>query len=142
MSDKKAPLKGNAKDQAKDAQARADMFVAAQKWSTIRLGSVEGAYVICVIALVIGAVEAVRALSGKQTDAEFILGILGGKSVSNAFGAVAGTGGLIWGHRERRMRKKVIEEKHQRIAELELLIHPDRTSAALSLGGDTLPEHR
>lgn len=126
----------------RDEHVRADMFATAQKWSTIRLGIVQVCQVAIALGLAYAAVEVAKALSGSTTHAEFILSFLGKEDTASPLGMVAGIGGILWGYLERRLRKQIIAEKHQRIQTLEQLVDPNRTSARLSTKGDTLREEQ
>jgi hypothetical protein len=82
----------------------------------------------------------VAELSGKKTTADVLFkGVLDMKA--NEYAAyIFGGGGVIYGLRERRLRRKTTERLSKRTASLEKRIDPNRTSSGLPSTGDTRRE--
>jgi len=83
---------------------------------------------------------AVVALAGKETLANIGLKLLANITFSQTL-AWTGTGGAaVWALSERRLRKKIIRQKADRIKQLEKHIDRDRSSSTLTADGSTRPE--
>jgi hypothetical protein len=82
----------------------------------------------------------VVALAGKHTLADIGLKLLANVTISQSVSWAATGGATIWAVSERRLRKKIIHQKAQRIQELEQHIDPDRSSSSLLPDGSTRPE--
>jgi hypothetical protein len=97
---------------------------------------------ICVIAWRLGL--AVEALAGKATLADFsvflIADLKANKVFSHIIMAALGLGGITYGARERRLRRKAIKQSGGRIAGLEKRLDPNRTSSGLMIDGRSRPE--
>ena|SRR5258706_15602274 len=82
-----------------------------------------------------------EALAGKITlaDVGIDFSILGAIKLNAALSwALTVSFGWMW-RKERRLRKKVIAEEHQKRARLERIIDPDRSSSMLEPHGDNPP---
>lgn len=88
------------------------------------------------------AFRAVEALAGQQTFANIVLDILGHVTVQIGFGWACGAGGVLYGWRQRKLRKDVVERLSGRIADLERQLDSRRSSSRLTPRGDTRPEDR
>ena len=80
----------------------------------------------------------VEALAGQQTAAD--IGLTGNLQISSAVAWLFGGGGVMYGLRQRKLRRDVIETNGTRVSELESAIDPHRSSSRLTRRGDTNPE--
>lgn len=79
-------------------------------------------------------------LAGKTTLADIVIQILmSGNAREWASYAVTG-GAILWGARERRLRKSTINHLSRRLIKTEEQLDPNRTSSHLTETGDTRPE--
>ena len=86
--------------------------------------------------------QAAVALSGENTSANIVIkGVLDMK-VSQYAAYLFGGGGIIYGIRERRLRRKTTERLSDRTKSLEQRIDPNRTSSGLQSSGDTRMEDK
>lgn len=79
-------------------------------------------------------------LAGKITDANIALKFLGSLEYSVGFAWAAGLGGAAYGMAQNRLRRRDVRRLHGRVAELETIIDPKRSTSTLSLDGDTNPK--
>jgi hypothetical protein len=86
--------------------------------------------------------HAIEALAGKQTDANILVKMLGVFEVSMALSWMAGGAGVIYGRSQAKQKKTTVERLHKRIAELESVMDPGRTSSKLTPRGETNKEDR
>ena len=84
----------------------------------------------------------ITALAGKSTSAEFLFDILAMKNISITFAWCIGIAGLLYGYRQRALRKNTIERIQHRNADLEKLIDVRRSSSKLTPRGDTRREDK
>ena len=82
----------------------------------------------------------IASLAGQNTLADIGINLLSNIKVSVALAGAAGVGGLIYGERQRKLRKNTVERLQGRIRELETEIDPNRSSSNLTHRGDTRPE--
>jgi hypothetical protein len=86
------------------------------------------------------AMRAVEALAGKSTNADIGISFFGTVEVSVTVAWIFGIGGIIYGARQRHLRKNTVERLAERNRTLELQIDPKRSTSGLTLRGDTRPE--
>jgi len=98
----------------------------------IRAGSV------CFVAYM--AKEAIVALAGQQTNARILVDFLASVSVNVAVAWGLAAGGVAYGYRERKLRKRAVHHLTGRKADLERKLDPGRSSSGLTKTGDTSPE--
>lgn len=79
-------------------------------------------------------------LAGKETNASVAWNFLNDFRVSTALPWLFGAGGVGYGYKERRLRKRTVGNTDGRIKKLEKSIDANRTSSNLTLSGDTNPE--
>jgi len=84
----------------------------------------------------------IEALAGKSTLADIGVNFLTDINISVALAWAAGLGGMVYGIKQRELRKDTIERLVGRIHELEGEVDPNRTSSNLTKRGDTRPEDR
>ncbi len=84
----------------------------------------------------------IEALAGKSTLADIGVNFLTDINVSVALAWAAGFGGMVYGIKQRELRKDTIERLVGRIKQLEDEVDPNRTSSNLTKRGDTRPEDR
>lgn len=84
----------------------------------------------------------IDALAGKRTFADIGVNFLTNIQISVALAWGAGAGGIIYGLRQRKLRKDTIERLVGRIQEFESDLDPSRTSSKLTTRGDTRPEDK
>ena len=97
---------------------------------------------ICAAAVAIAYLlgHAIESLSGKDTDANIIVSLLGKLEISVILSWVAGGAGVAYGRSQMKLRKTTVERLHARIKSLETEIDPARKSSKLTPRGDTNPE--
>jgi len=83
--------------------------------------------------------HAIESLSGKETDANIIVSLLGKIEISVVLSWVVGAAGVVYGRSQMKLRKATIERLHGRIKSLEEGIDPGRTTSKLTKSGDTNP---
>jgi hypothetical protein len=76
-------------------------------------------------------------LSGEQTSASIVFRAALDMRADQYIAYLLGGGGVIYGVRERRLRRKTTERLSERTASLEKRIDPHRTSSGLPSTGDT-----
>lgn len=81
--------------------------------------------------------KSVSALAGQATNANLMIELFGNSHVAVAIGWTFGIGGIIYGRRQRSLRKDVIERLSGRIAAYEKEIDIRRSSSRLTVRGDT-----
>jgi len=85
---------------------------------------------------------AVESLAGKTTAADIGLSLLADIKVSTLVAWSLGGGGILYGLKQRKLRKDTIERLSSRIQELERQLDSRRTSSRLTERGDTREEDR
>src|SRR6266567_6653131 len=80
--------------------------------------------------------SAVRFLAGRTTFADVGIKFLADFRISEAVAYVFGGGGLLYGLRNRKLRKDNVERMTRRIAQLEAQIDPRRSSSRLTSRGE------
>jgi hypothetical protein len=86
------------------------------------------------------AIGVAHELAGKETNANVVWNFLNDFRVSVFFGWGAGMAGVLYGLKERHLRKKTVERLAKRVAELESRHDRNRSSSQLTPRGDTNPE--
>lgn len=84
----------------------------------------------------------IASLAGQNTLADIGINFLSNIKVSGALAGATGVGGLIYGERQRKLRKNTIERLQGRIRELETEIDPNRSTSNLTHRGDTRPDDK
>lgn len=82
----------------------------------------------------------IGSLAGQQTTADIGVNILGDLKLSDVFGVIFGGSAIVYGWRQRVLRRDTVERLQGRIRELERRIDPHRSSSMLTERGDTRPE--
>ncbi len=85
---------------------------------------------------------AIDALAGQKTVADIGLNLLSDIKISTAAAWTLAGGGILYGRRQRKLKKDTIERLSSRIKDLERRIDPGRTSSQLTERGDTREEDR
>ena len=80
------------------------------------------------------------ALAGKYTFAQIGVSILGNMKISESISYVFGLSGVLYGLKERKLRRKNIQRMSPQIQALERQMHPNRSSSNLTTRGTTQPE--
>lgn len=83
--------------------------------------------------------KSIDSLAGQRTDANIGVVLLGSLKLSEVFAFLFGGGGVVYGWKERSLRKSTIERLQNRIKKLETSVDPNRTSSGLTPKGDTNP---
>lgn len=96
----------------------------------------------CLVLIVRYGYLSITALAGKSTSAEFLFNILAMKNISVTFAWCIGFAGLLYGYRQRGLRKYTIERLQHRNVDLEKLIDDRRSSSKLTPRGDTRREDK
>jgi hypothetical protein len=86
--------------------------------------------------------HAIESLSGKETNANIFIDLLGKIEVSVVLSWVVGGAGIAYGRYERKLRKSTIDRLQGRIKSLEQELDPNRSSSKLTTTGDTNPEDK
>lgn len=125
----------SAKDRDRDRQS----FIQLAKVESITKVLVAAIKWIAISYLAWCGVQAIEALAGKATLADISVAVkwLTGDKKSEFLAWGVGAGGVLYGLRQRRLRKDLTE--HFGARELELGIDPGRTSSMLTSRGDTNP---
>lgn len=79
--------------------------------------------------------EMVGYLAGRETSASFFADLKINEHLSKLFCLLFGGGGLFYGFKQNRKRKKEIHRLTEHSRKLELIIDPKRTSSGLSIEG-------
>ena len=115
-----------------------------QRWETL-----DGAVVrlckwvpLCIICYFIYL--SIASLAGRSTLAQFSLWLTADLKTNTVFShlvtALLGAGGVTFGIRERRLKRKNIERMSSQLAEYETRLDPKRSSSRLTSKGQTRPE--
>ena len=80
------------------------------------------------------------AMAGQDTKADFSLSLMANEHFVILLGVVFGAGGIVYGRRQAKLRRDVIERLHPYQLEHEKAQDPDRSSSLLSVRGDTAKE--
>jgi len=84
----------------------------------------------------------VSSLSGKTTDADIGLNLIGSIELSDVFMYLFSGGGLWYGLSQRSLRRQTVERLQDRIRVLERAVDERRTSSGLTPQGVTHPEDK
>lgn len=79
--------------------------------------------------------DMVHDLAGKETTANINVSIF-----DKALSALFGGGGVLYGYKQKKLRKETTEHLQNRIIQLESAIDPNRSSSGLTSVGNTNPE--
>jgi hypothetical protein len=79
-------------------------------------------------------------MAGKNTTADFSLSLMANEHFVALLGLVFGAGGIVYGKRQSKLRRDVIERLHPYQLEHEKALDPERSSSLLSVRGDTAKE--
>lgn len=83
---------------------------------------------------------AIGHLAGGETSVSVIVNWAVGKGALPTLGGLFGAGGIVYGARERKEKKRKTAAMARRIKELEHRLDPNRTSCGLTPEGDTHPD--
>lgn len=84
--------------------------------------------------------KSLAVLAGKYTEANIVLSLLGRLHANEWVAWIFGGSSVIYGWRQRRLRRDEIESLGGRNRKLELKLDKGRTSSRLTRRGDTRPE--
>lgn len=79
-------------------------------------------------------------MSGKTTDANIIIKMLGNLKVNQAVMFIMTGGSIVWAIAERKLKKRVIKKLSDRVKKYEIDADKGRTSSRLSDDGSTNPQ--
>jgi hypothetical protein len=79
-------------------------------------------------------------LAGRYTFAQIGVNVLGNLKISESISYVSGLTGVLYGLKERRLRRKNIQRLSTQIQKLEKQADPNRSSSDLTERGTTRPE--
>lgn len=82
----------------------------------------------------------IKCLSGKTTDANIIIKMLGNLKVNQAVMFIMTGGSIVWAIAERKLKRRVIKKLSDRVKKYETDADKGRTSSRLSDDGSTNPE--
>lgn len=83
---------------------------------------------------------AISELAGQKTTADIGLELLADIKLSEVFAYLFGGGGVVYGMRQKKLRKDTVERLQDRVRRLEKAHDPNRTSSGLTPRGDTHPK--
>ena len=86
------------------------------------------------------AMDALKAYAGHVTLADVQFSVLFSEHAATTFALLFGAGGVLYGRRERKLRKETIERLHPFQRRYEESIDQGRTSSLLTRRGDTRKE--
>jgi len=86
--------------------------------------------------------SALKVMSGKQTLLNVTMLLIANLKMSEKISYILGLGGLLYGYRQRRLRRIVIENMSGHQRKLELLLDPQRTSSGITPKGTTRPDDK
>ncbi len=84
----------------------------------------------------------IKELAGNTTFANIAVNFLANWSVSITFSVATGVAGVVYGARQRKLRKDSVERLQDRIKYLEEFIDKNRSSSNLTPQGNTRPEDK
>lgn len=94
--------------------------------------------------VLLGCVYIVRGmvhdLAGRYTFADIGIKFLGDFKISETFSYIFGGGGILYGQRQRKLRKDKVQELSLKKEQLEKIIDTQRSSSRLTSRGNTSPE--
>lgn len=82
----------------------------------------------------------IEALAGYETKADLALNVLGQLNFSITLAWAAAIGGLMYGFRQKKLRRDTIERLQDRIKKYESMEDPNRSSSHLTKRGETRKE--
>lgn len=97
---------------------------------------------ITVIVVVYFIYRMIDAIAGKYTFTDIGINFLGNLNISITIAWVFGIMGLLYGFRQRTLRKDTVQRLQTRIVEIEQDVDAKRSSSNLTERGDTRPEDR
>jgi hypothetical protein len=131
MAKKRNPVSDAATIQIHKIHAGADAIVKllseAMKWGSL-------VYIFYLL------VPVAMAMAGKETSANFSLSLIANEHFVALLGILFGTGGIIYGRRQSKLRRDTIERFHPFQLKYELEKDPGRSSSKLTPRGDTQEE--
>jgi hypothetical protein len=86
--------------------------------------------------------SALKILSGKQTLLNVTMLLVAHLKLSEKISYALGLAGILYGYRQRRLRRIVIENMSEHQRRLELSLDPRRTSSKITSKGTTRPDDR
>jgi len=86
--------------------------------------------------------SALKVLAGKETILSVVMLIVAKFNLSQKVAYTIGSGGVLYGYRQRRLRRKVIENMSEHQRALENLLDPGRTSSEITRSGTTRPDDK
>lgn len=84
--------------------------------------------------------RSIEVLAGKVTSSNILISIMTNLKANQYFGLLFGGGSIIYGLRQRKLRKDTVERLQARIKVLEKGIDNKRSSSKLTTRGETRPE--
>ena len=78
----------------------------------------------------------IDSLAGQITAASFIVGLFSSKNFANAVCVLAAVCSIIYGRRQSKLRKDVVERYHKYMKNEELAMDPGRTSSRMDARGE------
>ena len=115
-------------------QSRVSERIASVLLSLIRWGGIVGT--------VYFGYLSIESLAGQKTSADIGVNFLANIDISVALAWAVGAGGVLYGSKQKKLRKDTIEKLQKRIKELELKSDFNRSSSELTSRGDTRLEDR
>lgn len=88
------------------------------------------------------AYKSIVVLAGKTTSSNIVFSLLTDLKANQYFGLIFGGGGILYGYKQKKLRKKTVERLQSRIQVFEKDIDDRRSSSTLTSTGDTRPEDK
>lgn len=121
-------------------QRQLEALIASERFYTVRYVLARITEATIYVSLFWFSYLAIEQLAGTSTKAMLIVKGLGESSSGCTLAFTFGIGGVFYGHRQRKLKGDTVQRLQDRIRQLEKIIDPKRTSAALTDRGDTIPE--
>ena len=82
------------------------------------------------------AYRSIDSLAGEITDANFIVGLFSDKYFANVVCILAAVSGILYGRKQSKLRKDVVERFHKYMKNEELAVDPNRSSSHMDARGE------
>jgi hypothetical protein len=96
----------------------------------------------CLLGIAYLAYGSIGVLAGQNTFADIGIRVIGDVRISETVAWLFGGGGVLYGYRQRKLRRDTIEQLAPRVRQLEMEHDPNRTSTGLPARGTTRPDDR
>lgn len=84
--------------------------------------------------------KSIDSLAGEITDTNFIVGLFSDKYFANVVCILAAVSGILYGRKQSKLRKDVVERFHKYMKNEDEAVDPDRSSSHMDARGENRPE--